>query len=89
GINSGRLVAGVVGSTKFQYDIWGDTVNAAARLETNSAPNQVNVSEEIYNTLKDDIDFEYRGEIPVKNRGEMKMYFAHRKNGVQAENVTA
>lgn len=75
GIDSGAILAGVVGQTKFQYDIWGDTVNVAARMETNSEPNKINVSENIYNTLKDSFDFIYRGAIEVKNKGMMKMYF--------------
>lgn len=75
GLNCGPLVAGVVGSRKFQYDIWGDTVNIAARMETKSEPNKINVSESIYELLKDELNFSYRGELDVKNKGKMKMYF--------------
>lgn len=78
GINCGPLVAGVVGTTKFQYDIWGDTVNVASRMETLCEPNHVNVSENVFNVLKDEQKFIYRGEIAVKNRGEMKMYYLDR-----------
>ena len=76
GIHTGPLVAGVVGSKKFAYDIWGDTVNIAARMETHGEPWRVNVSETTYQLVKPHFDFEYRGIIPIKNRGEMGMYFA-------------
>ena len=80
GIHSGAVVAGIVGVKKFQYDIWGDTVNIASRMETNGQPNQVNVSQSTYELLKDDpaFEFEYRGKIEVKGKGEMDMYFVSR-----------
>jgi len=77
GINSGPVVAGVVGTKKFAYDIWGDTVNVAARMETMSEPGKVNISETTYELVKDHWNCSYRGEIQVKNRGSMKMYFVH------------
>lgn len=77
GISTGPLVAGVVGIKKFAYDIWGDTVNIASRMETNSEPGKVNISEYTYQLIKDFFDCEYRGEIEVKNRGMMKMYFVN------------
>ena len=55
GINSGPLVAGVVGTKKFQYDVWGDTVNVASRMETNCEPNHINVSENVFDILKEDV----------------------------------
>ncbi|SDB30652.1 Adenylate cyclase, class 3 [Flavobacteriaceae bacterium MAR_2010_188] len=75
GLNTGPVIAGVVGTKKFQYDIWGNTVNIAARMESNSQPGKINVSENTYNVLKDKRKFQYRGEIEVKNSKKLKMYF--------------
>jgi len=77
GINTGPVVAGVVGTKKFAYDIWGDTVNIASRMESNSASGKINIGENTYEQVKDYFDCEYRGEIEAKNRGMMKMYFVH------------
>ncbi|MBT8315309.1 MAG: adenylate/guanylate cyclase domain-containing protein, partial [Maribacter sp.] len=77
GINTGPVVAGVVGSKKFAYDIWGDTVNIASRLQANSEPGKINVSDSTYNLIKDSFDCEYRGEFEVKNKGMMKMYYVN------------
>lgn len=79
GIHTGPLIAGVVGSKKFAYDIWGDTVNVAARLETNSEAGKVNISATTFDLIKTQFDCEFRGKIPIKNRGEIDMYFV---NGV-------
>ena len=75
GVNTGPVVAGVVGSKKFAYDIWGDTVNIAARMESNSEVGKVNISENTYTLIKENFTCEFRGEIDVKNKGKMKMYF--------------
>jgi class 3 adenylate cyclase len=77
GLNTGPVVAGVVGTKKFAYDIWGDTVNVASRMESNSEPGRINISEYTYELIKDKFDCEYRGEIKVKNHGTMKMYFVN------------
>ncbi len=75
GMNTGPVVAGVVGVKKFAYDIWGDTVNVAARMETMSKPGRINISETTYEAVRDVFVCEQRGEIYVKNRGMMHMYF--------------
>jgi class 3 adenylate cyclase len=75
GINTGPVVAGVVGKKKFAYDIWGDTVNIASRMESNSEPGKINISDNTYQLTKDRYQCSYRGEIQVKNKGMMKMYF--------------
>lgn len=77
GINTGPVVAGVVGTKKFAYDIWGDSVNIASRMESNSEPGKINVSHDTYKLIKHNFNCEYRGKIDVKNRGEMKMYFVN------------
>ncbi len=75
GIHSGSLVAGVVGVKKFAYDIWGDTVNTAARMEQNSESGKINVSESTFQLVKNDFEFEYRGKVMAKNKGEIDMYY--------------
>jgi len=76
GIHSGSVVAGIVGVKKFAYDIWGDTVNTAARMEQNSEAGKINISEATYELVKDKFTCEFRGELEVKGKGVMKMYFA-------------
>ncbi|NNK87835.1 MAG: tetratricopeptide repeat protein [Flavobacteriaceae bacterium] len=75
GISTGPVVAGVVGTKKFAYDIWGDTVNCASRMETHSEPGKINISENTYDLIKDEFECEYRGLLDVKNKGKMKMYY--------------
>ncbi|QBA65575.1 tetratricopeptide repeat protein [Muriicola soli] len=75
GINTGTVVAGVVGLNKFAYDIWGDAVNVASRMETKSEPGRINISENTYEIIKNVYDCEFRGEVEVKNKGKMSMYF--------------
>ena len=75
GINTGPVVAGVVGVKKFAYDIWGDTVNVASRMEAASIAGEINISESTYQLIKNDFECISRGEIEVKHKGRMKMYF--------------
>lgn len=82
GVHSGEVFAGVVGEKKFAYDIWGDTVNLAARMETSGAVNTVNISDSTYELVKDYFVCVARGEIDVKNIGRAKMYFV---NGLKPE----
>lgn len=75
GVNTGPVVAGIVGIKKFAYDIWGDTVNIAARMEEMSEPGKVNISESTYQLVKDHFNCTYRGKLTAKNKGEVDMYF--------------
>jgi adenylate cyclase len=79
GINTGPVITGVVGTSKFQYDVWGDTVNVASRLEAACEPGKVNISEFTYNYIKDKFYFTQRGDVEVKNRGHIKMYYVEGK----------
>ena len=75
GINSGSAVGGVIGTHKFQYDIWGDSVNTAARMESHGQPGRIHVSRETYELIKDEFDCESEGVIPVKGKGDMRTWF--------------
>lgn len=77
GIHTGSVVAGIVGQKKYQYDVWGDTVNTASRMENNGIAGKVNVSRTTYDLLKNDSEFtfDYRGKINAKGKGEIDMYF--------------
>ncbi|MBK8498341.1 MAG: tetratricopeptide repeat protein [Flavobacteriales bacterium] len=81
GIHTGPVVAGIVGVKKFSYDIWGDTVNTASRMESSGEAGQVNISEATYELAKDEpgLSFTPRGKVQAKGKGEMEMYFAGTK----------
>ena len=78
GIHTGPVVAGIVGVKKFSYDIWGDTVNTASRMESSGEAGRVNISEATYQQVKDrtGLSFTSRGKVQAKGKGEMEMYFA-------------
>ena len=78
GLHSGPVMAGVVGETRFSYDIWGDTVNVAARLEQASDTNRINISEATHHRVKNFFDCTPRGEIEAKNKGMLSMYWLDR-----------
>ena len=82
GIHTGNVVAGIVGVKKFQYDIWGDTVNTASRMESNGEVGRVNISQATYEVLKEDPEFkfEHRGKVEAKGKGEVDMYFVSLKS---------
>lgn len=90
GIHAGPIIAGIVGIKKFQYDVWGDTVNTASRLESNGSVGKVNISETLYNHIKGNknLTFEYRGKINAKGKGEIKMYFVEKSYNAVAEAVS-
>ena len=75
GINSGPLVAGVIGTRKFHYDVWGDTVNTASRMESHGAAGKIQITSDTYALIRDDFEFEPRGIIDVKGKGEMETWY--------------
>ncbi len=80
GLHTGPVIAGIVGIKKFAYDIWGNTVNIASRMESASEPGKINVSGETYEIIKSEFSCEYRGKVMAKNKGDIDMYFVERKS---------
>lgn len=78
GIHTGPIVAGVVGTRKFAYDIWGDTVNLAARMESSGEPGKVNISQTTFDLVKDHFACTHRGKVDAKNKGQIDMYFVEK-----------
>ena len=78
GLHTGAVIGGIVGTTKFAYDVWGDTVNIASRIESSSVPGRINISETTYELVKDFFVCEHRGKVSAKNKGEIHMYFLDR-----------
>jgi class 3 adenylate cyclase len=81
GIHTGEVVAGVVGKMKFAYDIWGDAVNTASRMESSGEAGRVNISGSTYELVKDHFTCTYRGKVYAKNKGEIDMYFVEGRKG--------
>lgn len=79
GVHTGPVMAGIVGKKKFTYDIWGDSVNIAARMESTGEAGRVAISDNTYQRVKDGFECEYRGEIDAKNKGALKAYFLERE----------
>ena len=89
GLNTGPIISGSLGFKKKSFDIWGDTVNTASRMESSSVPGEINVTETTYNLIKEFFDCEPRGKMPVKYKGEIDMYFVKRIKPEYAENGSA
>lgn len=79
GVHTGPLIAGVVGIKKFAYDIWGDTVNTAARMQESGEPNRINISQATWQYVHEQFPCTYRGKIHAKNKGEIEMYFVENR----------
>ena len=79
GIHTGSVVAGVIGHEKIAYDVWGDTVNTASRMESSGVVGEINISSSTYELVKDIFVCEYRGKISAKNKGEIDMYLVKGK----------
>jgi class 3 adenylate cyclase len=75
GIHSGELIAGVVGEKKFAYDVWGDTVNTASRMESSGTPGCINISQATYEQIHEIFVCEHRGKVSAKGKGEIDMYY--------------
>jgi class 3 adenylate cyclase len=75
GLHSGAVVAGIVGTKKFQYDIWGDTVNTASRMESAGEPGRINISGSTFQLIQHEFQCIYRGKVAAKGKGEIDMYF--------------
>lgn len=78
GIHTGPTITGIIGKWRFLYDVWGNTVNIAARMEAASSSNRINVSKPVHDSLRDKFDFEYRGVLPIKNLQPIEMFFVQR-----------
>jgi class 3 adenylate cyclase len=81
GINTGPVVAGVVGTRKFAYDIWGDAVNLAARMESSGVAGKINISGATYEKVKNKMRCTHRGKIEAKNKGQVDMFFVEGDTG--------
>jgi class 3 adenylate cyclase len=87
GIHTGPVVAGVVGKKKFAYDIWGNAVNIASRMESSGEAGRLNISAATYELVKDTYNCEFRGKIYAKNVGDIDMYFVNSKKTERSETI--
>jgi class 3 adenylate cyclase len=78
-VNSGPVVAGIIGSRKFIYDLWGDTVNLASRMESHGIPDAVQVTRPVFEKMRERYSFEERGPIEVKGKGAIETWLLHSK----------
>lgn len=81
GVHTGPLVAGVIGKRRFLYDVWGDTVNVAARMESSGEPGRVNISQQTWELVRDQVECTARGLVKAKGKGELEMFFVDRVKG--------